>query len=98
MSTTVPIRVLIIEDDSDLAANLYDYLEAKGHQADAAGDGITGLHLAVTNEYDVIIMDVMMPGMDGLSACRRLRWEIWCVMRSLTPMRARWSSLSIMTR
>ena len=75
MSSAPPIRVLIIEDDSDLAANLYDYLEAKGYQADAAGDGVTGLHLAVTNEYDVIIMDVMMPGMNGLTACRKLRDE-----------------------
>lgn len=75
MNTTTPIRVLIIEDDSDLAANLYDYLETKGHQPDSAGDGITGLHLAITNEYDVIIMDIMMPGMDGLTACRKLRDE-----------------------
>jgi len=77
-----PIRVLIIEDDSDLAANLYDYLEAKGHLPDSAGDGLTGLHLAVTNEYDVIIMDVMMPGMDGLTACRKLREEA----NSATPV------------
>jgi DNA-binding response OmpR family regulator len=70
-----PLRVLIIEDDADLAANLYDYLEAKGHTPDAAHDGITGLHLAITNEYDVIIMDVMMPGMNGLAACKKLREE-----------------------
>ncbi len=75
MSRNSPIRVLIIEDDSDLAANIYDYLEAKGHLPDAAGDGITGLHLAVSNPYDVIIMDIMMPGMDGLTACRKLRDE-----------------------
>ena len=82
MSNRSPIRVLIIEDDSDLAANLYDYLEAKGHQPDSAGDGITGLHLAITNEYDVIVMDVMMPGMDGFTACRKLREEA----NSATPI------------
>ena len=82
MSNTSPIRALIIEDDSDLAANLYDYLEAKGHQPDSAGDGITGLHLAITNEYDVIVMDVMMPGMDGFTACRKLREEA----NSTTPI------------
>jgi len=75
VATTTPIRVLIIEDDSDLAANLYDYFEAKGHQPDSAGDGITGLHLAITNEYDVIVMDIMMPGMDGLTTCKKLREE-----------------------
>ncbi len=69
------MRILIIEDDADLAANLYDYLEAKGHSADAAGDGVTGLHLAVTNDYDVIVMDINMPGMNGLTVCRKLRDE-----------------------
>lgn len=78
MPTPSPARVLIIEDHSDLAANLYDYLEAKGHQPDTAGDGLTELHLAVTNDYGVIIMDIMIPGMDGLTACRKLREEAGC--------------------
>jgi DNA-binding response OmpR family regulator len=69
------MRVLIIEDDSDLAANLYDYLEAKGNSVDAAGDGVTGLHLAITQDYDVIVMDINMPGMDGMTACSKLRQE-----------------------
>lgn len=69
------MRILIIEDDSDLAANLYDYLETKGHYAEHAGDGVTGLHLAITKNYDVIIMDINLPGIDGLTACRKLRQE-----------------------
>lgn len=67
------MRILIIEDNSDLAANIYDYLEGRSHTVDAAADGITGLHLAVTHDYDVIILDLMLPGMDGLSVCRKLR-------------------------
>jgi DNA-binding response OmpR family regulator len=69
------MRVLIVEDNSDLAANIFDFLEARGHAPDAAGDGITGLHLAVTQDYDVIVLDIMLPGIDGLTFCRKLRQE-----------------------
>jgi len=67
------MRVLIIEDNPDIAANLGDYLEDHGHTVDFAGDGVTGLHLAVVNEFDVIVLDLALPGMDGLELCRRLR-------------------------
>jgi DNA-binding response OmpR family regulator len=67
------MRILIIEDNADIAASIYDYLEDRGHTMDAAPDGITGLHLAVTNDYDVIILDLGLPGIDGLDVCRRLR-------------------------
>lgn len=75
MEKTPSLRVLVIEDNPDLAANLCDYLESKSHQADSAADGITGLHLALVNEYDVIILDLMLPGMDGITLCRKLRTE-----------------------
>ena len=67
------MNVLIIEDKKDIAANLHDYLESRGHHADAAADGVTGLHLAVVNEYDVILLDLGLPGMDGLTVCKKLR-------------------------
>jgi DNA-binding response OmpR family regulator len=70
-----PLRVLIIEDDVDLSATLYDFLEAEGHILDAAADGVTGLHLAITQDYDVIVIDINLPGMDGLAVCRKLRKE-----------------------
>lgn len=69
------MRILVIEDNRDLAANLYDFLEAKGHVVDIAGDGITGLHLAVVNDYDAIVLDLILPGMDGVTVCRKLRQE-----------------------
>lgn len=69
------MRVLIIEDDPAIAANLYDFLEAQGHAVDAAADGVTGLHLAVTGGFDAIVLDIGLPGMDGIALCRKLRDE-----------------------
>ncbi|HPQ42231.1 MAG TPA: response regulator transcription factor [bacterium] len=66
-------RILIIEDNSDIAANMGDYLQDLGHSIDFAWDGISGMHLALTHDYDAIILDVMLPGMDGLTLCRNLR-------------------------
>lgn len=65
--------LLLIEDNRDLAQNMFDYLEPKGHIVDLAGDGISGLHLATSNQYDVLILDLMLPGIDGLTLCRQLR-------------------------
>jgi DNA-binding response OmpR family regulator len=69
------MRILIIEDNPDIAANLGDYLEDHGHTVDFAGDGVTGLHLAVVNNFDAIVLDLALPGMDGLEVCRKLRAE-----------------------
>lgn len=69
------MRILIIEDDRSIATNLYDFLTARGHAVDAAGDGVTGLHLAVTHKFDVIVLDIGLPGMDGMKVCQKLRGE-----------------------
>jgi len=69
------MRILIIEDNPDIAANLGDYLDEQGHTVDFAGDGITGLHLAVVNDFDAIVLDLALPGLDGLEVCRKLREE-----------------------
>jgi DNA-binding response OmpR family regulator len=70
-----PLRILIIEDNPDVSANIGEYLEDKGHILDFAMDGISGLHLAVTQPIDVIVLDIMLPGMDGFTLCRRFREE-----------------------
>ena len=67
--------ILLIEDNHDIAAMVGEHLEHEGYEVDYAGDGVTGLHLAVTQEFDVIILDLMLPGMDGLDVCRKLRSE-----------------------
>lgn len=80
--TSTELSILIIEDNAQLAANLYDYLEACGHRLDAAPDGVSGLHLAASNNYDAIVLDWNLPRMDGLSVLRRLRGEA----KSLVPV------------
>src|SRR3954452_12469021 len=69
------VRILIIEDDRAIATNLYDFLTGRGHTVDAAGDGVTGLHLAVTQPFDAVVLDLGLPGMDGLKLCEKLRKE-----------------------
>jgi DNA-binding response OmpR family regulator len=75
MTSSSPLHILVIEDNPDLAANVCDFLEAKGHVVDVAGDGLTGLHLAVTRDFDAIVLDIVLPGMDGLTLCRKFREE-----------------------
>jgi len=70
-----PLRILVVEDNADIAENIGDYFEARGHILDFAMEGIGGLHLALTQDYDIIVLDIMMPGMDGLTFCRKLRTE-----------------------
>lgn len=69
------MRILVIEDNRDIAANLGDYLEERGHAVDFAADGVSGLHLAMVNPFDAIVLDLNLPGMDGLEVCRRLRHD-----------------------
>ncbi|SDT88824.1 response regulator transcription factor [Halopseudomonas salegens] len=67
------MRILVIEDNKDILANVLDYLELKGFSVDCAQDGVTGLHRAVSAHYDLIVLDIMLPGMDGYQVCKRLR-------------------------
>jgi DNA-binding response OmpR family regulator len=67
------IRVLIVEDNRDICGNIAAYLEKHSYVLDFAYDGISAMHLALTNTFDVIVLDLMLPRMDGLSFCHKLR-------------------------
>ena len=68
--------ILLVEDNRGISEMVGEFLERRGYGLDYASDGVTGLHLAESNSYDVIILDLMLPGMDGLEVCRRLRGEV----------------------
>lgn len=68
-----PIRALIVEDNRDICGNIATYLEKLGYVLDFAHDGVTAMNLALTNPFDVIVLDLMIPRMDGLTFCQKLR-------------------------
>ena len=70
-----PIRALIVEDNRDICANIATYLEKHGYILDFAHNGKNAMHLALTNPFDIIVLDLMLPGMDGLSFCQKLRTD-----------------------
>lgn len=69
-------KILIIEDNPDIVANIYAFFEPKGFELDNAHNGYSGLALAANNRYDVILLDVMLPGMDGIKLCKELREKL----------------------
>ena len=68
-------KILIIEDEEAIADLEKDYLELSGFQVEIEHEGDKGLERAMTSEYDLIILDLMLPGMDGFEICRRIRDE-----------------------
>lgn len=67
------MHLLVIEDHSDIAANIAEYFEARGDDVVLATDGESGLQMTLETDYDAIVLDLLLPGMDGLSLCRSLR-------------------------
>ena len=67
------MHILLIEDNLDLSANVGEFLESRGHDIDYARDGISGLQLAGGDGYDAVILDLGLPGLDGVTLCQRLR-------------------------
>ncbi|WP_207802683.1 response regulator transcription factor [Motiliproteus coralliicola] len=69
------MQVLLVEDDRDLAASVADYLALEQIQVDHAYNGQAGLTLATENRYDVLLLDLMLPRLDGLTLCEQLRGQ-----------------------
>lgn len=68
-----PLSLLFVEDNEDILANLYAWFEARGAVCDCARDGRAGLRLALEGSFDCIVLDLMLPGMDGIEVCKALR-------------------------
>ncbi|MFD0714451.1 response regulator transcription factor [Paenibacillus sp. GCM10027626] len=66
-------RILIIEDETVIAEVEKDYLEASGYEVEVAESGVTGLQKAINEQYDLIILDLMLPGVDGFEICKQVR-------------------------
>jgi DNA-binding response OmpR family regulator len=66
-------KILLVEDHQELAETVGAFLEASGYVVDYAADGLVALHLAVTERFDTIVLDIMLPGLDGIEVCKRLR-------------------------
>ena len=73
LGTDEPMRILLVEDDLDLAQFIRKGLKEEQYAVDFAADGEEGLQLALTNPYDLLILDIMLPKLDGLTLCRRVR-------------------------
>lgn len=69
-------KILIIEDDAAIAAIERDYLEIDGFAVEIASDGIAGLDRGLNGGFDLILLDLMLPGLDGFTLCRRLREKL----------------------
>lgn len=76
------VRLLIVEDQRELARNIAEYLLESQYELDFASDGLTAMHLIATTHYDVIVIDLMIPGVDGFALCDKLRQEL----KSQTPV------------
>jgi len=73
MASGLKGNILLVEDHQDLAGTVGDFLEAHHYAVDFAADGLLAMHLAVTQPFDAIVLDIMLPGLDGISVCKRLR-------------------------
>ena len=71
--TSVSLNILVVEDHPGLVANIYDFFEAHGHRVDAAANGVLALNLLSQHLYDVVVVDWMMPRLDGIGLLKKMR-------------------------
>jgi DNA-binding response OmpR family regulator len=76
------LHLLVVEDHADILANVHAYLEPLGYVIDSARTGPAGLAQAASGRYDLVVLDLMLPGMDGIAVCRALRRTL----RTATPV------------
>jgi len=69
----VHVRILVVEDEASLRDGIVDLLTGDGHQVVAAGDGLAGLEAGLAGAFDLVVLDLMLPRLDGMDVCRRLR-------------------------
>ncbi|HXS91277.1 MAG TPA: response regulator transcription factor, partial [Steroidobacteraceae bacterium] len=67
------MNLLLIEDHADIAANITEFFEGRGDAVEHVADGAAGLQKALSDPYDAIVLDLLLPGLDGLTLCRQLR-------------------------
>ena len=72
------LKLLVVEDQVDLAENIFEYLGEESFSLDYAADGLTALHLLATQTYDVVILDLMLPGVNGFEIARKIRQDLHC--------------------
>lgn len=66
-------KILVVDDEENIREVLKEYAEFEGHEVDEAADGMAAVEMAKNKDYDIIIMDIMMPRLDGYSACKEIR-------------------------
>ncbi|MCH5203390.1 MAG: response regulator transcription factor [Oscillospiraceae bacterium] len=66
-------KILVVDDEEHIREVLKEYAEFEGHEVDEASDGMQAIEMARSNDYDIIVMDIMMPRLDGYSACKEIR-------------------------
>ena len=81
------MRLLVIEDEKRLARNLAELLRRQGYTVDVSSDGVSGYDNASTDLYDLILLDAMLPGMDGFQICRKLRNKLDIPIMMVTAKR-----------
>ena len=67
------MRVLVVEDEASLRDGIVDLLTADGHDVTAVGDGVAGVEAGLRDPYELVVLDLMLPRLDGMEVCRRLR-------------------------